>query len=150
MRSELYDKRGDIGAFFATLATEITKIGLINGVRRPGILIYETLRDSYYVRLHTIPSPLPQPLDPSCGYIMLTLFIRFFCFYIGVILRFKTSVSRLVLFVCEKSFVSLLEFLESWLLSRWPKQHSWRILFLVLFSFKSKFHSHFRKSQLVN
>lgn len=58
MRSELYDKRGDIGAFFATLATEITKIGLINGVRRPGILICETLRDSYYaIRLHTIPSP---------------------------------------------------------------------------------------------
>lgn len=104
MRSELYDKRGDIGAFFATLATEITKIGLINGVRRPGILICEALRDSYYVRLHTIPSPspLPQPLDPSCGYIMLTLFIRFFCFYIGVILRFKTSVFRLMLFVCEE------------------------------------------------
>lgn len=91
MRSELYDKGGDIGAFFATLASEITKIGLINGVRPPGILIRETLRDSYYVRRHTIPSL--SAADPSCGYNMLTLFIRFFCFYIRVILRYKTSVS---------------------------------------------------------
>lgn len=113
MRSELYDKRGDIGAFFATLASEITKIGLINGVRPPGILIHETLRDSYYVRLHTIPSLSaagPRPL--------LRLHYAYFIHSLLLLLHqgdiaFQNECFRLILFVCEKSFVSLLVFLES-------------------------------------
>lgn len=116
MWSELYDKRGDIGAFFAALSTEITKIGLIKGVRPPGILICETLRDSYYVRLHTIPSLSVAGSRPFLRLHYAYFIHSLLLLYIRVILRFKTSVFRLMSLVCGKCFVSLLVLLEScWL-----------------------------------
>lgn len=140
MRSELYDKRGDIGAFFATLASEITKIGLINGVRPPGILIRETLRDSYY-SYHSIPVGRRSSTPPAVTLCLLYSFASFtftsgwYCVSKRV---FPFDVLRLWKEFCFSfSVFGIVSFCHDDTLDRF---------YFFVSSFKSKLHIYFRKS----